>query len=285
MEKRSGGVLTWWGGVSELGVDVAVDVSDLGDVIAALNQIEKGSVQALGRSFREEAPRLAVALARVTLPLSGKGGFSQQAWSSQKKAGEGSLRRDIVRGVDLYARAFSLVKKEKGKGAAAGFWRFVKAGDDLGAAEYYRRVMLRDIEVGGSVIQRHHENDSSRFNRRIGNRFEVKQVVSNREWNRYFKMRAKKVGNAKRGWIVAGSRIGQVPRVPAWLLKSGGVGGAIDGTRKLGSAPYVELWARMPVEKAFLFGSSAVRSRERNLQRRLEFLMRQAVKKGERLAA
>lgn len=160
-----------------------------------------------------------------------------------KKTGEAAVLRDIGRVFSSGAAIFKQLKEQDEKLAKA-FYKHLKGGG-YGAAERLLRkqtsIQDRNAPIFAPLDPDLHQQSRNRRGR--VNRHRAAQIVPDaKDIQRYAKSRALYVGFGKAGWITAGSQLGKITRVPAWITRHRGraPGSALNATHRL-TDPYVTL--------------------------------------------
>lgn len=176
---------------------------------------------------------------------------------AEKKTGEAAVARDIGNVYKSAAAIFDLLKHEDEKLAKA-WYKLVKDGGYGQAEKLLRTFNIRDRNAAIFAPLDPSFHDDSRNRRGRVSRHRAAQIVPDaREIKNYIKQRQQMVGFGKAGWITAGSQLGKVTRVPAWITRHVGKapGSAHDNTKDID--PHAILQNNVPYISS-ICGSSAI---------------------------
>lgn len=141
---------------------------------------------------------------------------------AEKKMGEAAVMRDIGNVYQSAAQIYELLKQQDEKLAKA-FYKLVKQGG-YGQAEKILAAsgrIERNATIFAPLSPEFHQR--RRDGRGRVTRYRPEQIVpEGKDIKTYAKQRAAMVGFGKAGWITAGSQLGSIARVPAWITRHRG---------------------------------------------------------------
>lgn len=141
---------------------------------------------------------------------------------AEKKMGEAAVIRDIGYVYQSAAQIYQLLKQQDEKLAKA-FYKLVKQGG-YGQAEKILAAsgrIERNAKIFAPLDPGFHQ--AARNGRGRVPKYKPQQIVPDAgDIKAYAKSRAAMVGFGKAGWITAGSRLGTIARVPAWITRHKG---------------------------------------------------------------
>lgn len=212
-------------------LDIKIETARLNAAFAAY---AKATGKAFGVVVLQNARLIAWNLAHNTQPY----GMTL----AEKKTGETAVARDIGNVFTSASAIYGLIRQENEKLARAWF-ALVKQGA-YGKAEKLLRdhTKLRDrnAPIFAPLDPGLHQQARSSGGR--VSRQRVAQIVPDaKEIKNYIRDIQKRVGFAKAGWITAGSQLGKVTRVPAWITRSVGKAPGSAADRTTGIDPHVTL--------------------------------------------
>lgn len=222
----------------------------------ALLRYAEATGRSLGVVVRQNTRLIAWNLAHNTQPY----GMDLAA----KKLGEAAVARDVGKvfasGPQIYkiikfeatakeARRFNkLVKNSNSAETMAGaFWQMLKGGRYGELRRFLKSLDIPEIDLPiGEIDPKIHKARWNSRGRVRGNAPSL--IVPNaKDIRDYIKVVKKRVGYAKAGWITAGSRVGSITRVPAWITRHRGAApGTADDRSHDKTNPHITLTNRVP---------------------------------------
>lgn len=206
------------------GTQIIAEVDD--GLQRALIRLAEVTGKKLGAVVKQNTRLIAWNLAHNTQPY----GMNLAA----KKTGETAVARDVGNVYKSATVIFDLLKIEN-ENLAKGWYRRVKAGA-YGEAERmlreYTELRDRNAAIFEPLDPDFHREARNRRGR--VSRHRAAQILPDgKHIKAYIKQRQQLVGFAKAGWITAGSQLGSITRVPAWITRHKGTapGYAEDRTK------------------------------------------------------
>jgi hypothetical protein len=197
----------------------------------AYNRLDRNAQRSFGKIVLQQSRLTSWNLARVTHPWNKDYGNGMD--KGTQRVGEAAVARDIG---NIFKAASAIYKELKAEDEklAKMWWKAVKAGQLDLASILLRRSDLRDrnAQIGELDPAVHQKQRNSRG--RVSTRHRAEIIVPDAKTIKaYIKERQKSVGFAKAGWISAGTDLGRVTRVPAWITRHVGKapGHAIDNSK------------------------------------------------------
>lgn len=160
---------------------------------------------------------------------------------AEKKTGEAAVARDVGKVYRSAQSIFAEINRLDEKLAKA-WYQLVKNGGYAHAEKLLRKLQIQDRNAPIFAPLDPGFHAAARDRRGRVARHRVAQIVPDaKDIKDYIRSKAQLVGFAKAGWISAGSQLGKVTRVPAWITRHVGKapGHAVDNTK--GTDPHATL--------------------------------------------
>ncbi len=200
-------------------IDLQVNTAKLEQ---AFNRLDKSAQRSFGKIVLQQSRLTSWHLARCTQPWNSD--FGNGMDKGTQRVGQAAVGRDIGNVFKAASAVFAQLKAED-ETLAKAWWKAMKHGQYEAASIMLRKSSLRDrnAEIGALNPALHQKLRDNRG--RISRQRAALIVPDAKSIKDYIKERQQLVGFAKAGWISAGSGLGRVTRVPAWI------------TRHVGKAP------------------------------------------------
>lgn len=200
--------------------------AETGQLNAAFTRLANTTGKAFGAIVLQSSRLIAWNLAHNTQPY----GMTL----AEKKLGEAAVARDIGMVYRSAQKMFEILRAHDEQIARA-WYKLVKMGGYAQAEKLLRSqaVQDRNAPIFGPLDPGFHSDSRNRRGR--VSRHRIAQIVPDgNEIKAYIKQRQAHVGFAKAGWITAGSQLGKVTRVPAWITRHVGQapGQAVDNSKR-----------------------------------------------------
>lgn len=210
-------------------LDIKIETRELA---AALKQLATATRKNFGEVVRQNARLVAWNLAHNTQPWGMK--------LDQKKTGEAAVMRDIGK---VFKPATAIFKELRASDVklARAWYSLVKAGKYAEAERILTATDLLDRNADIGPIEDRHHRDSRGSRGRVHRHRAAQIIPDSKELRAYQKKIAARVGFAKAGWITAGSQVGKVTKVPAWIKRHTAAPGAARDNSKDMFSPHITL--------------------------------------------
>lgn len=161
-----------------------------------------------------------------------------------RKQGDAAVLRDVGR---VYSAASSIFKKLQDSGevkTARAWYKLVKIGGYGQAEKLLKTTSLkeRNTPIFAPLDPDLHRQARNRSRGTVSRHRPAQIVPDAKSIQRYGKQRQALVGFGKAGWITAGSSLGSIARVPAWITRhKGSAPGRADDQTHRTADPFVTL--------------------------------------------
>lgn len=179
-----------------------------------------------------------------------------------KKLGEAAVLRDIGLVFRSAQQMFKQLEDQGQPELAKAWYKLVKIGTNAKAEKLLRETKAadRNTPIFAPLDPQFHQKSRNRRGR--VSRHRPAQIVPDaKEIREYTKKKKDLVGFGKAGWITAGSQLGSIRNVPAWITRHKGTapGGCIDQSKSL-EDPYVSMTNQVRYASALLSDSQAMQA-------------------------
>lgn len=163
---------------------------------------------------------------------------------AEKKLGEAAVLRDVGLVYQSAQQMYKLLEQQGDLKLAKAWYKLVRIGGYGQAEKLLRGTKLkeRNTPIFSPLDRDFHKQSRSRSDGAVHRHRPAQIVPDAKQIRDYAKTKKELVGFGKAGWITAGSKLGSITRVPAWITRhKGRAPGSADDHTSRKDDPFVTL--------------------------------------------